>query len=302
MILIINKKECEYNELNLDISINNICRKFIYTDIDNSKRFNNNDKVVIKSYKGITLFEGIIEQIYVENKKYIYVGRNRTRLLSDNYTSDVINFNNSTFNSLLSKLIKSDIKINVKTGSILIPTEINRIIPIATNIGSYIMNLAKELGVIILNDSYGNISIEKEPYYNKEITFEYGYNIDSREYVNNNSLIYDKYMCISQDNFLDGEGIYNKHILGAGDKIKVIDLGYGYSENHCKKMCEIEKIRDMRSALSYIMSIAGVVDVKINNKYSIKDDNLNINEALRVKRVNYISSNNNVNSIIHLGY
>jgi len=166
------------------------------------------------------------------------------------------------------------------------PKDIKNTILVGDNLGKAFMNLAKYSAVILTSDARGDIYIEEgSPEGGAKL--EYGENIRKREYKQDTTLSYDRYIVVSQSNYIMNpkQDVNVKGSFGTGKSVKVIRANSNLTIRECNALAEREYKKDRRKSLIYRVDVDRSLGVQVNHVYSIIDKVANINYRMRAKEV-----------------
>jgi len=290
MQVIINSENVMLDNIQVNMSINDVTRQFTVQDISNTQKYFKGDIVEIYDDKDVLLIKAEIEYIEAigndSKSEYIYAGRNNARFIVDSYADKTIQFaEKQKLNSVLSK-IASDFGLKV-VGDAQLPINAIKTILIGEQYGEEFVEIAQSAGQLITSDAEGNILIEFEAKNESKIVLEYGVNIRKRNFIEDTTGLYDKYTVVSQSNYLinQQQDTNIQGSYGGGKFTKVIVSEHTLTQNECEKLAEIEYKKDVRKTFDYSVAV-DEQDLKINTKYFVKDLSVGINEMMNLKAIN----------------
>jgi len=289
MKVIINSENTLLDEIQTTASINEVTRQFTLKDISNTQKYFKGDIVEIYDDKDILIIEAEIEYIGAtgnkETSEFVYAGRNNAKYIVDSYADKTIQITeNQNVNSVIKDLVSEyGLEIN---GDAKLPTDEIKTILIGDNIGIAILEIVQSAGKIITSDEKGNLLIEFEAKESSKKELEYGVNIRERSYINNSTDVYDKYVVVSQSNYIvkQEQEVNVQGIYGDGKRTKVILSTHTLTEAECRKLAEIEYKKDVRKSIEYSV-IVDDADLELNKKYSIKDEAIELDEEMNLKAI-----------------
>lgn len=289
MQVIINNKNVMLDNVQVTTSINDITRQFTIKDISNIQNYKKQQQVEIYDDNDILLIKAEVE--YIEavgnetTSEFIYAGRNDARFIVDCYADKTIQFTEKQkLNTVLSEVAsKFGLKI---TGDAELPADEIKTILIGDKFGEAFLEITQSAGQIITSDAEGNLLIDFEATDESDTILEYGINIRKRNFKNDTTEMYDKYVVVSQSNYLiqqeqqvDVQGSY-----GDGKFIKVLVSKHTLTAKECEQIAEIEYKKDARKSFDYSI-VVDEDDLKLNTKYFIRDTAVGIDEMMNLKTI-----------------
>jgi len=289
MRVVINSENVILDEIQVTVSINEVTRQFTLKDISSTQKYFKGDIVEIYDDKDVLIIEAEIEYISAigskEESVFVYAGRNNAKFLVDSYADKTIQITeNQNVNSVIKNIVsKYGLTIS---GDAKLPKDEIKTILIGDNIGMAILEIVHSAGKIITSDAKGNLLIEFEAQESTGKELEYGINIRERNYINNSTNVYDKYVVVSQSNYLikQEQEVNIQGIYGDGNRAKVMLSKHTLTEEECRKLAEIEYKKDVRKSIEYSV-IVDDADLELNKKYSIKDDAIGLDEEMNLKAI-----------------
>jgi len=256
-------------------------------------KYTKDDPVEVYS-NGVMIINGKIELIEaVKNKdvdEIIYSGRDNTGDFIDSYFDKVVEFNRSlNLEKIISDIakpfglsVKSEVSVkNFTVGEL--PTAYA-----GQNIFDFCEKLCRIRSVLLTATHDGNLLITDEgtSSNNKPIIFGESYsNAFERTYRRDYTKEYDKYVVYSQNNsILDNlNNLVNvSSSVGSGTRTKTLIENNSLSVGECLVRATFERELDQRRAMRYTAKIAGDTDYFPNQKVSVKDSTLNIDETMLI--------------------
>lgn len=285
MKIVINNLDVIVKWAEVDSSIDKMTRQFTIKNTEDEQSFFIGDKVEIYNNVGILMIKGEIEYVNINEMDYTYAGRNNAKYIADCFADKTIQFSEKqTVNSVLEEVAGwFDLKVN---GNAKMPVEAINTILIGDKIGEAFIKIAKSSGQIITSDATGNLEIESMPK-DGEFSLKYGENIRSRIFKEDTTNEYDRYIVVSQSNYLisknqdvDVQGKY-----GDGKFVKVIRSEDNLTISECEKLAENEYWKDRRRSVDYSVEMDSDIDIRLNHQYMITDAFVGISKKMNVKRI-----------------
>jgi len=286
MRVVINRAEVQLAFVEVKISIDKLTRQFTIKDVNDLPDFYLGDDVLIYDETGALLVAGEIEYVGIEQERtFVYAGRNAAKYVVDSFAEKTIQFvEGQNLANVLSPVAKGfGLRVH---GSAIMPKDIKNTILVGDNLGKAFMNLAKYSAVILTSDAKGDIYIEEgSPEGGAKL--EYGENIRKREYKQDTTLGYDRYVVVSQSNYIMNpkQDVNVKGSFGTGKSVKVIRANSNLTIRECNALAEREYKKDRRKSLIYKVDVDRSLGVQVNHVYSIIDKVANINYRMRAKEV-----------------
>jgi len=286
MRVVINRVDVQLAFVEVKISIDKLTRQFTIKDVNDLPDFYLGDDVSIYDETGVLLVKGEIEYVGIEQERtFVYAGRNAAKYVVDSFAEKTIQFvEGQNLANVLSPVAKGfGLRVH---GSAIMPKDIKNTILVGDNLGKAFMNLAKYSAVILTSDAKGDIYIEEgSPEGGAKL--EYGVNIRKREYKQDTTLSYDRYVVVSQSNYImtPKQDVNVKGSFGTGKSVKVIRANSNLTIRECNALAEREYKKDRRKSLIYKVDVDRSLGVQVNHVYSIIDKVANINYRMRAKEV-----------------
>lgn len=284
MRIVINGNDVMVGWAEVEVSLDNLTRQFTIKNTEDEQSFFPDDEVEIYNNSGTLLIKGVIEYVGVEQeRKYSYAGRNNAKYIVDCYADRTIQFSESqTVQTVLEEVAGNfDLKI---IGEAKMPKDAIKTILIGDNFGESFMKMAKSSGQVLTSDALGNVEIEKEPSEGTEI-FLYGQNIRGRTFKADTTNEYDRYVVVSQSNYLtkQSQEVNVQGEFGEGKFVKVIRSEDNLTEKECEELAEKEYYKDRRRSVEYSVEVDNDIFVDVNTKYMVTDKVAKINIMMKVK-------------------
>ena len=189
-------------------------------------------------------------------------------------------FENSNLNNILNEITnKYDINIE---GNIENFNSKNLAFNIGENLADEIINICGLNGVILYNTPTGDLIINYDTI-DKNSNLDYNKDGFNRKYIDNDSLKYDKYTVISND--FNNPTIKGEY--GNGNKNKIIVTNQQLDKNKCERLAKAYYNIDRQKTFNYLIKTSLEKEYNVNEIYTIKDDKLNLNERLKINRIEY---------------
>jgi len=268
----------------VDVSIDKLTRQFVIKNTEDEQSFFLGDDVEIYSGAGVLLIKGKIEYVSIEQEReFMYAGRNNAKYIVDCFADKTIQFSESqTLQSVLEEVAGNfGLKI---IGKAKMPKDAIKTILIGDNLGESFMKIARSAGQVLTSDAEGNIEIESEPKDGRAV-FVYGENIRSRTFKVDTTNEYDRYVVVSQSNYLikQSQEVDVKGEYGRGKFVKVIRSEDNLTVKECEQLAENEYWKDRRRSFEYSAEVDGDIEVHVNAQYMVTDSVANINNMMKVK-------------------
>ena len=300
MQVLVNGKEVFFDEIEVNASLNEIVRQFTLVDVADKKNYNVGDVVEIFNIAEDLLIEAEIEYINAEvddNKsEFIYAGRNNAKYINDNHFNKTVQFtNNQKAKSVISEISKNyGIKID---GDVSLPSQDIKTMLIGGKIIDGLIDIAHSAGKILTSDAKGNLKITFEAEEESEDILEFGTNIISRTFMHDTTQMFDKHTIVSQSNYLveQTQDVFVKGSYGSGKFEKVKVSQNTLTSKECEELAKKEFLKDIRKSLKYTAKINQ--ELSLNKKYSIKDEQLGINEMMNCKSIKIVMKHNELFTI-----
>lgn len=285
MKVVVNGVNSSVGRVEVEVSIDELTRQFTIRNTEDLPSFYLDDEVEIYNSVGVLLIKGVIEYIAVEQERdYIYAGRNNAKYIVDCYADKTIQFSESqTVQTVLEEIAgRFDLKV---IGQAKMPSNSIKTILVGDNFGKSLMKMARSSGQVLTSDAEGNIEIEQEPS-DGVGSFVYGENIRSRAFKSDITIEYDKYLVVSQSNYLTNQSqeVDVRGEFGSGKFVKVICSEDNLTIKECEELAEKEYWKDRRKSIEYVAEIDSHVFVDVNTKYAVIDKLININAIMNVKK------------------
>lgn len=294
MKVLVNSLEVLFDEVEAIASISGIARQFTLVDVSDKQNLFKGDIIEIYDDNDILFIKADIEYIEAdgsnEESEFVYAGRNKAKYIVDCYADKTTQFSHSQkINTVLSE-IATPFGIKVK-GDAQMPQEDIKTILIGEKIANAFLEIAQSVGKIITSDAKGNLLIEFEAKEESETVLEYGTNIKSRKFIEDETQLFDKYTIVAQSNYLvaQQQEVFNSGTFGAGKSHKVKVVKNTLTIKECEQLAEIEYRKHIRKSTSYTAKVDDV-DLSINTKYYVKDETLGINEKMNCKTIKLFKS------------
>ena len=285
MKIVVNGFDVIVKWAEVDAGIDKMTRQFTLKNTENEQSFFIGDSVEIYNDVGILMIKGEIEYLTINDKDYTYAGRNNAKYIVDCFADKTIQFSErQTVNSVLEEVASwFDLEVN---GNAKMPVESINTILIGDKIGEALMNIAKSSGQIITSDAQGNLDIESKPR-DGEFLLEYGKNIRSRKFKSDTTNEYDRYIVVSQSNYLTSKNqdVNVQGVFGSGKFVKVMRSEDNLTIQECEKLAEVEYWKDRRRSVDYSVEMDSDIDIRLNHQYMITDSFANISKKMNVKRI-----------------
>ena len=269
----------------VEISLDKLTRQFTIKNTEDEQSFFLDDEVEIYNALGILLIKGSIEYVGIEQERtYNYAGRNNAKYIVDCYADKTIQFSESQTVQTVLEEVAGNFDLQI-IGEAKMPKDTIKTILIGDNFGESFMKIARSSGQILTSDALGNIEIKKEPSEGTEV-FLYGSNIRGRTFKADTTNEYNKYVVVSQSNYLtkQSQEVDIRGEFGEGKFVKVIRSEDNLTEKECEVLAEKEYYKDRRRSLEYSVKINNDISVDVNTKYMITDDVAKINSMMNVKK------------------
>lgn len=285
MRAVVNGNYVQLSFIEVKVSIDQLTRQFTLKDTGDSAKFSMGDDVSI--YDGDELLvSGVIEYIGIEQERtFVYAGRNATRYIVDSYAESTTQFSEGqSLNDVLTP-IANKFGIRVK-GNAAMPNDVKNTILVGDSLGKVFMSLAKYSSVILTSDAEGAIHIEESSPHG-DIELEYGRNVRKREYHEDTTLGHDRYVVVSQSNYLvtSSQDVDVRGSFGSGKSLKVIRANSNLSVSDCGALAKTEYGKDRRKSLTYKVEVDRSLGIQVNHVYSVIDKVADINYRMRAKEV-----------------
>lgn len=285
MKIVVNGFDANVKWAEVDASIDKMTRQFTIKNTENEQSFFIGDSVQIYNDQGILMIKGDIEYLTIDDKDYVYAGRNNAKYIVDSFADKTIQFSEKqTVHSVLEEVAGwFDLKVN---GKAKMPIESINTILIGDKIGEAFMKIAKSSGQVITSDAVGNLDIESKPQ-DGEFSLKYGENIRSRIFKANTTNEYDRYIFVCQSNYLisKNQDVNVQGEFGSGKFVKVIRSEDNLTIQECEELAENEYWKDRRRSVDYSVEMDSDIDVRLNHQYMITDSFANISKKMNVKRL-----------------
>jgi len=286
MRVVINRAEVQLAFVEVKISIDKLTRQFTIKDVNDLPDFYLGDDVSIYDETGVLLVKGEIEYVGIEQERtFVYAGRNAAKYIVDSFAEKTIQFVEGQNLANVLSPVANGFGLRVH-GSAVMPKDIKNTILVGDNLGKAFMNLAKYSAVILTSDAKGDIYIE-EGSPEGGVKLEYGENIRKREYRQDTTLSYDRYVVVSQSNYImtPKQDVNVTGSFGTGKSVKVIRANSNLTIRECNALAEREYKKDRRKSLIYKVDVDRSLGVQVNHVYSIIDKVADINYRMRAKEV-----------------
>lgn len=296
MQIIINDVIVYFNDARAIADLNTVARQFTLIDTNDTQRFFEGDRVEIYDDAGVLFIKETIEYIGAdvddEKSEFIYAGRNKAKYIVDSFADKTTQFSKGQkINTVLSE-IATPFGIKV-IGNAELPQQDVKTILIGEKIIDAFLEIAEVAGKIITSDAKGNLLIEFEATGDSVLIIEFGTNILSRSFINDKTQVYDKYIIVSQSNYLfdQQQAVNVQGSFGEGKRknVKVVKNTLTISE--CEKLAEIQRKKDIRKSLSYTTKTNNL-HFELNTKFLILDKPLNIKEKMNCKSIELVQTEN----------
>jgi prophage tail gpP-like protein len=267
----------------VDVSIDKMTRQFTLKNTEYSQSFFIGDDVEIYANNGILIMKGEIEYVSIKEKNHVYAGRNNAKYIVDCFADKTIQFSeNQTVQSVLEEVASwFDLKV---FGKAKMPKETIKTILIGDSLGESFMKIAKSSGQVITSDAEGNIVIESESQ-DGVIQFVYGENIRSRTFREDATNEYDRYIVVSQSNYLTSkdQDVDVQGEFGDGKFVKVIRSEDNLTIEECENLAENEYWKDRRRSIEYSVEVDNDIEIELNHEHFITDVVAGISTTMNLK-------------------
>lgn len=296
MQILINGNEVFFDESEAIADLDSVARQFTFVDVNDAQRFEIGDMVEVFDDKGILFIKAPIEYLEAplddEKSEFVYAGRNKAKEIVDGYASKTTQFSKGQkLNTVLSE-IATPFGIKV-FGDANLPKQDIKTILIGEKYIDAFLEIVQSAGKIITSDAKGNLLIEFDATGESDLIIEFGTNILSRSFINDTTQIYDKYIVVSQSNYLfnQQQDVNVQGSFGSGNREKVEVVKNTLTINECEKLAEIQQKKDIRKSLNYTVKTNNI-HYDLNTKYFVKDVKLNINEKMNCKLIKLVQKEN----------
>lgn len=294
MKLVINSEYVALDEVSATMSIQDIARQFTLVDISSTQKYFKGDVVEIYDNSDVLQIKAEIEYVKAtgddKTSEFIYAGRNNAKYIVDCYADKTIQFTeNQKLNTVLDEIAKGfGLKI---TGDAQLPKNEIKTILIGDNIGEAFVEIVHSAGQIITSDAIGNIVIQDKADVEKDIIFEYGKNVRKRNFIEDTTEVYDKYVVVSQSNYLikQSQDANVQGSYGSGKFVKVMLSKHTLTETECEKLAEIEFKKDTKNSFDYSI-VTDETDLILNAKYTVIDKAIGLNEVMKLRTIEMTKS------------
>lgn len=294
MKVLVNSKYVSIDEVSATLSIQDIARQFTFIDVSSKQNYFKGDVVEIYDDNNTLQIKAEIEYVKATGKdtksEFVYAGRNNAKYIIDCYSDKTIQFTeNQKLNTVLDEIAKGfGLKV---TGDAQLPTDEIKTILIGDNIGDAFTEIVHSAGQIITSDAVGNIIIQESSDVEKDIIFKYGKNIRERIFIENTTEVYDKYVVVSQSNYLiqQSQDVNVQGVYGSGKFVKVMQSVHTLTQTECEKIAEQEYKKDSKNAFDYSI-ITDEKDLVLNATYTVVDEAIGLNEKMKLRTIEMVKS------------
>jgi len=261
---------------------------------------------------GKMIINGKIEHIKaVKNKnvdEIIYSGRDNTGDFIDSYFDKVVEFNRSLNLEKIIETIASPFGLSV-TSEVSIQNFTVGELPTAYA-GQRLIDFCNQLcqirSVLLTATSDGNLLITDEGKESNSTPIIFGAeyaNAFERLYESDKTKEFDRYIVYSQNNSIldDLNNLVNvKAQTGSGKRIKTLIENNSLNVGECLSRANFESELDIRRSTRYTAKIAGDVTYYPNQKVSVKDSTLDIDETMIIVAMkwNYSKDSDDVEIVL----
>lgn len=301
MKVLVNGVEKKFNEIETFEDIGSVARQFTLVEKSEKQNLIIDDVVEIYDDFGKLVIKGEIEYIEANlddaTSEFVYAGRNKAKYIVDCYADKTTQFSQGQkINTVLSEIAsKFDLEV---IGDAEMPKQDMKTILIGNKIIDAFLEIANSVGKIITSDAKGNLLIEFEAKDKSETILEFGTNIVKRKFVNDTTKVFDKYVTVTQSNYLaeQTQDVFIKGVYGEGKFVKTKVLQNCLTAQECENISKIQYKKDMRKSYTYTATI-NTVEIDVNTQYFIKDTQLGINEQMNCKSLMNIVTENTKETI-----
>jgi prophage tail gpP-like protein len=285
MNVVLNGENILYDWCEVDISQGVFTRQYTFYDVSDKKNYSNGDYVEIYDENGVLLVAGEIEKTIIDDGAFVYAGRNNAKYIVDCHSDKTIQFSEGQSVQSVLEEVASSFGLKV-LGSAKMPTDAIIKILIGDVYGAFFINVAKNAGQLISSDAIGNLIIESRGEEGAAV-FEYGVNIRSREYVEDSTAEFDRYVVVSQSNYMvtGKQDVYVRGEYGSGKFVKALRSSENLTEAECEEVAKNEYLKDRRRSLVYAVEIDRSEKVELNKEYMVTDEVVSIGGMMNVKRI-----------------
>ena len=293
MQVIVNGMLVGVDEVTITADIENLARQFSFVDVAETARYSKKSSVVIIGDTGL-LITGMIEHIHAtageDESTFTYSGRNYALYAVDGYVPKTHQFpKNTKLLTVLNKLLEP-FPISAYGLDVKLPKDAQHKVVMGDKVADDMVEVAKKCGRILISDEFGNIKVTKvgDGFGGKPMVM--GINLDGRQYVENDTTVYDKYTVIAQGSRKDGKG--KSHVqgsVGGGILEKIIRADHPMTSKECKKMAGEEMAKDLRKSFHYQVTLKTDF-LQLNKLYPIVDATLGSLGVLNLKSYTYTKS------------
>lgn len=286
MNVVVNGENIEVGFVEVVIDLNTLTRQFTIINTEDDPTIFIGDTVEIYSDNDVLRIKADVEYVAEKSEReFAYAGRNDSKYIVDCYADRTIQFSEGQQVQALYEEVAGSFGLKV-IGSAKMPKDSIKTILIGEKFGKSFIEIAKNSGQVLTSDENGNIIIEDEPENGTE-SFVFGENIRKRNYKNDTTEEYDKYVIVSQSNYLikQEQSVNIQGEYGSGDFVKVLVSSECLTEQECEDLAEYEYWKDRRKSFEYTIEVDSDTEVDVNTICMVTDNDLEINEMMRIKKI-----------------